>query len=233
MSAPGTPTRQDSPPADPLTVRPAARHAAYSHSSGLDDEQDSRPASPFSFKRRASGVSSPSPAFPAAAAGAAKRSLSNIFKRASSGRDSPSNKLSLPPAPAFGGGSPSADPQALLSPLGTPTRRVKGNPRTASASRGRALSPGAISPGSLRGRISDWQRTASYNANNSFAPDQRERLPGGDPRGDLDDGDEEYDDFDESRLENEPIIPKMLPELRTPEHQTPLPKLPIVVLAIW
>lgn len=89
----------------------------------------------------------------------------------------------------------------------------------------RNLSPGAVSPGGLRGRIYDWQRTA-----------QGQRSPIEDHTGgdDLEDGErEDYDDFDESRLENEPIIPKMLPELRTPEHQTPLPKLPIVVLAIW
>lgn len=88
----------------------------------------------------------------------------------------------------------------------------------------RNLSPGATSPGGLRGRIYDWQRTTAG-----------QRSPAEDVSGDdlQDAGGEDYDDFDESRLENEPIIPKMLPELRTPEHQTPLPKLPIVVLAIW
>lgn len=243
MSTPGTPERQagDSPPADPLTVKPARRAEDYMNARSLNDEDndDSRPASPFSFKRK-SAASSPSPAFPSPGAAAAKRSLSNFFSRRASaaGRDAPTNKLSLPPTPSFGG-----DRQGLLSPQATPTRRVSGAARSGygggarkpSNARGggysRNLSPGAISPGGLRGRIQDWQRTSNYSPGGNAALAD-ERSPASDAGGD-DEGDEEYDDFDDSRMENEPIIPKMLPELRTPEHQTPLPKLPIVVLAIW
>lgn len=250
MSTPGTPQRHfegdgaHSPPADPLTVKPAHRqhqHQHQLHEAGEGEySADSRPASPFSFKRRGVAVSgSPSPAL---AAGAARRSLSNFFsRRASAGSNSnnPSatNKLSLPPPPAFGGHGP-LNPQdrSLLSPQATPTRRTSGAARKVSnAAGGRAysrnLSPGAISPGGLRGRIHDWQRTASYSPGPTNAADTR--SDGGEER-DIDDEDDDRDyDFEDSRLENEPIIPKMLPELRTPEHQTPLPKLPIVVLAIW
>lgn len=253
MSTPGTPERQlgDSPPAgDPLTVRPAAR--SYISNAGDDEDASSRPSSPFSFKRKSSAAS-PSPGFLGGVTagggdGSARRSLSNFFSRRASNNTGqaappPTNNLSLPPTPSFGGGSGGHN-RSLLSPQGTPTRRasgaVRGGRKVSSASaaaRGhsRGLSPGAISPGGLRGRINDWQRTASYTPGNASEDVRSNRSDGG-ASGDDDEDDDVDDldfDFEASRLENEPIIPKMLPELRTPEHQTPLPKLPVIVLAIW
>lgn len=248
MSTPGTPERQlgDSPPAgDPLTARPAAR--SYISNAG-DVEDTSRPSSPFSFKRKSSAAS-PSPGFlggvTAGGDGGARRSLSNFFSRRASNNNGqaappPTNNLSLPPTPSFGAGGHN---RSLLSPQGTPTRRasgaVRGGRKVSSASaaaRGhsRGLSPGAISPGGLRGRINDWQRTASYTPGNASEDVRSNRSDAGASGDDDEDDDDDLDfDFEASRLENEPIIPKMLPELRTPEHQTPLPKLPVIVLAIW
>lgn len=293
MSAPDTPERHDSDGAgvgdvddsDPLlhTIKAASKQHQYqqhrqdtSSPLGVHNNNNVRPNSPLSFKKR---TPSSTPAVPFGSA--AGRSLSNFFSRRPSGRSNPPTKsLSMPPAPDFenagiantssgsngniGGVGGLRSPGALSynSQQATPTtnRRVSGVSRGASrkpSMRGRenriprtrtfspVQSPGGTShqaaAGGLGRRIQDWRRTTSsdirspsremgdhYNGSGDDEDEDREEQYGSDAgSNDLD------DDFEDDRGENEPIVPKMLPELRTPEHQTPLPKLPIIVLAIW
>lgn len=213
------------------------------------------PQPSFSFKRRTVGTTPNATASPSAS----ERvwSFSGIFRRTSGvgeARENPPRHLAMPPGPNYTGAAGESS-ERLLSPSSrrsvSASARRSSNYRRASAATsnrgggggaggGAARSSGGggshlqASPSLLLGsRIQEWQQRSARS------PGGNEESPST-PLAFSDDGvdedeDDDGDEFNEDGLlprEPEFTAPEMLPSIRTPEYQTPLPKIAITVLGI-
>jgi hypothetical protein len=103
-----------------------------------------------------------------------------------------------------------------------------GGRRVSTSNRGihQTLAP-STPPTGLGKRIHDWQERAARS------PLEPPSSPGasGDNDGDGNDNDDAGNQDQEEQLPA-PIVPNMLPDLKTPQYQTPLPKIATTVLCI-
>lgn len=217
----------------------ASRQQASTHTRARDP-QDSplQQQQPLSFKRRDPEVQQPS---------SKRSSFSSGLNLFSKRTQQPARHLTMPPQPQYADHTIAA----TLSAQSTPTRRVSGKGK--GGGDGRRVSSNAPRSTAARGihqalgstpnqRIQDWQRD---NARSPMDAPQSPGLP--EDANDRDNGLSGSDDDDDGNDEDasllagddrrdevpaEPILPQMLPGLKTPESQTPLPKIATIVLAI-
>lgn len=130
------------------------------------------------------------------------RGLSGLFRRPSGG---PPRELPPHRTPNF--------PPSSLTPLGA--SNAPGKRKASGANRGRSPSKTYRPPspsGTIGRRIQDWQSQAGASAEEPL--------------------DQDEDPEDAKEQQAEVIVPRMLPELKRPDDQTPLPKIAMTVLCI-